>query len=180
MNRSPQPAASTAATTATSPPATPPTPEAPASSSTGSTRVVSLDTELGEARKAAQKLFPDAELSSVSATGIEKTGKVDLSVNTRSIGFFFRSPAESRKSKKCMVTVSVSGYGTFTSPYEDTVYDCKQPVIEKPRCSAARVLGDEAGDAQILSLTLQNQAGAWQWVVMLKGGTLRIRPDNCN
>lgn len=146
---------------------------------TGSTQRVDLSAELAEARKAARKQFPDAELTTVSATGVDATGKVDLSVNTKSVAYFFRSPSASKTTKKCMVSVSLSGYGTFATPYEDTVYECKQPTISAPRCAVSRVVKEEAGSSEIVSVTLQNQAGVWQWVVMLKGGALRIRPDNC-
>jgi serine/threonine protein kinase len=147
--------------------------------STGTSQRVDLTAELAEARRAARKQFPDAELTTLSATGVDSTGKVDLSVNTKSVAYFFRSPAASKTTKKCVVSVSLSGYGTFATPYEDTVYECKQPTISAPRCMAARVVKEEAGTSEIVSVTFQNQAGAWQWVVMLKGGALRIRPDNC-
>jgi serine/threonine protein kinase len=158
------------------------TPAAPATTTdekTGSTQRIDLNAELADARRAARKHFPDAELATISATGLDANGKVDLSVNTKSAAYFFRSPAASKTSKKCMVSVSLSGYGTFATPYEDTVYECKQPTIFAPRCAVSRVVKEEAGTAEIVSVTLQNQAGAWQWVVMLKGGALRIRPDNC-
>lgn len=178
LNRSPTtpPAAATTEPTPTSVTTTTTT---PTETKTGSTKIVDLSAELNDARKAARKMFPDAELASISATGVDNTGKIDLSVPTKSVAYFFRSPIESKSSKKCMVSVSLSGYGTFATPYDDTVYECKQPTIVQPRCAVSRVVKEEAGGAEIVSVTLQNQAGVWQWVVMMKGGTLRIRPDNC-
>jgi serine/threonine protein kinase len=142
-------------------------------------KTIDPTTEIKNARTEARKVFTDSELVSFSLVGIDASGKLKLDTAQKSIGYVFRSPKQSQNGKKCMVMVSASMYGTFASAYEDTVYEYKSPTLVAPRCPVSRVVKEEAGNQPISSVSFQNQQGAWQWIVMIKGGAMRIRPDNC-
>ncbi len=135
--------------------------------------------KLVEARVEAKKKLPDAELVGISVSGIERDGKLNLGSQTHAVAYTFRSPAESAPNKKCLVSVSISQWGMFTSTVADTAYDCKQPTVVAPSCSMAKVMQGVAKDKKITSLTFQCASGAWQWVMMFDGGGLEIKPDNC-
>ena len=108
----------------------------------------------------------------------ERAGRVDVSKPTHAVSFVFRSP--SATGDLCLVSVSTSNWGTFASKLKDQSHDCKQPILEAPRCQAKDVLGEVPATKAIHSLVLQNSTGVWQWVVMTDGGaSLQIRPDNC-
>ena len=147
-------------------------------SGSASGRRVDLMASLTKAIAAAKREFADAGLVSLSVSGIERDGSVDVSKPTHAVSFVFRSP--SATGDLCLVSVSTSNWGTFASKLKDQSHDCKQPILEAPRCQAKDVLGEVPATKAIHSLVLQNSTGVWQWVVMTDGGaSLQIRPDNC-
>ncbi|MBK8996744.1 MAG: serine/threonine protein kinase [Myxococcales bacterium] len=132
---------------------------------------------LADARSQARKHFADAELVTISVSGVKPDGSVKLEDNTHAVSFMFRSPSASKTSKKCMVSVSTSMYGTFTSPYEDASFNCAQPVINAPKCSLAQVM--KKAPAGTKTAVFNSQAGGWSWVLMGGSGAVTIIPDNC-
>jgi serine/threonine-protein kinase len=130
-----------------------------------------------EARKAARTVYPDAEVVTISISGIAPDGTIPLKAPGEAVSFIFRSPAESAKGKKCMVSVSKSAYGTFTSPFEDASFNCQQPTIRAPKCSLATQL--EKGPKGTKTAVFNQQGGGWAWVLMGASAAVTILPDNC-
>lgn len=136
-----------------------------------------LFADLDTARVAARKHFPDAELASISMTGMDREGKVTLSEPTHSIGFVFRSPAASKTSKTCLVSVSTTVYGTFAAPFEDGSYGCAQPTVRAPRCSVSAIMKRAPPGAK--QLVFGHLPTPWTWSAI--GGVPAVKsiPDDC-
>ena len=132
---------------------------------------------LADARKQARAHFPDAELGSIAISGLKPDGSFEMKEPTHSVAYVFRSPAASKTSKKCLVSVSMSMYGTFASTFEDATYACQQPVISEPKCSLKTVLARGPAGTKTLSYTSFN--GAWRWALISPTGTVTVVPDSC-
>jgi len=136
--------------------------------------------ELDAMRAKARQHFPDAELAVISATGVEADGTVDLKVQNHAVAYVFRSPSASKSSDKCVVSVSTSMYGTFAAPYSDTTDPkCSQPVIHAPSCSIRQVTEGLPAGMKPASIAFSNQQGAFRWVIVLEGGSIHIKQDDC-
>ncbi|MBI3206599.1 MAG: serine/threonine protein kinase [Myxococcales bacterium] len=133
--------------------------------------------ELATARTQARKHFADAELVTISATGVRPDGTVDLKNPMHAMAFIFRSPSASKSSKQCLVSVSTSQYGTFASPVEDTSFNCQQPTIKAPRCTLSAVMKKAPPGTK--SVTFSHQVNAWNWVVMGGTASVTLVPDSC-
>lgn len=130
-----------------------------------------------DAKKEARRHFADAELGQISITGVKPDGTVELKEPTQAIGYVFRSPSASKTSKKCLVSVSRSMYGTFASPIEDSSFNCQQPVIASPKCTLEAVM--KKAPAGTKTVVFNSQSGAWSWVLMGGTGSITIVPDSC-
>jgi serine/threonine protein kinase len=134
--------------------------------------------KLSEARTEARKQFADAELVGMSMSGIELDGTVDISAANHAIAYMFRSP--SAADETCLVSVSISMWGTFASKVKDASYDCKQATISAPSCSLKGVLQELKPGDELHSATYQSSGSSFQWVIIFaSGGGMRIKPDNC-
>jgi hypothetical protein len=151
-------------------------PNAPPPSKGG--KRVDLQALFAKATQDAKKEYADAGLVGVSATGVDRDGTIDVSDPKRSVSFIFRSP--STTDERCLVNVSVSLWGNFANKLKDANFNCQQPILAAPRCKVRSVLAEVPPSKTIQSLTLQNQTGVWQWVIMLnEGRSLQIKPDDC-
>lgn len=130
-----------------------------------------------DAKKEARRHFADAELGQISITGVKPDGTVELKEPTQAISYVFRSPSASKTSKKCLVSVSRSMYGTFASPIEDSSFNCQQPVIASPKCTLEAVM--KKAPAGTKTVVFNSQSGAWSWVLMGGTGSITIVPDSC-
>jgi hypothetical protein len=143
-----------------------------------SAKQLDVGASFATATAAARKEFSDAGLVSMAVAGIERDGTIDLHAAGKAISFVFRSP--SAKDDRCLVSVSMSAWGTFVSTLKDQNFDCKQPVLGLPRCKVRDVLAEVAPSTSIHSLTLNNANGTWQWAIVIGDGlTMQSKPDNC-
>ena len=133
--------------------------------------------ELATARTEARKHFADAELVTISVTGVRPDGTVDLKNPMHAMAFIFRSPSASKSSKQCLVSVSTSQYGTFAAPVEDSSYNCQQPTIGAPRCTLKGIM--KKAPAGTKSVTFSHQVNAWNWVLMGGTASVTLVPDSC-
>ena len=133
--------------------------------------------ELATARTEARKHFADAELVTISVTGVRPDGTVDLKNPMHAMAFIFRSPSASKSSKQCLVSVSTSQYGTFAAPVEDSSYNCQQPTIGAPRCTLKGIM--KKAPAGTRSVTFSHQVNAWNWVLMGGTASVTLVPDSC-
>ena len=136
-----------------------------------------LDAQIQSSREAARKHFPDADIAMISMSGFSPSGEFDLKSPMQSLAFIYRSPAASRTSKKCLVSVASSMYGTFAGPIDDSSYNCQQPVVRAPRCSLSEVMAKAPGGAK--SVVFQSEKSGWRWVVMGASGTVTLVADDC-
>jgi serine/threonine protein kinase len=155
---------------------------APSASPTSSPKgpVIDVIGHLSKATAEAQKLMPDATLYSLSVSGPERDGSLDLGDMTHSVGYTFRSPkaSQGKGPKKCLVSVSVSKYGTFAYAVEDKT--CDEPLLAAPRCKFERILRNTDKSQTLMSVTLQaTNGGTQQWIVMTRDGGVQVVPDDC-
>ncbi len=150
----------------------------PSPAGTKSDKHVDPIAKLASATQKAHEVYSDAGLVSLSMTGVDRNGTVDVGAKDKAIAYNFRSP--SATGNKCLVNVSISAWGTFTSKAPDSSFDCKQPTTTGPRCKLRDVLSEVPAGRKINSVTYQSSGGLWQWVIMTDPvGTMQIKPDDC-
>ncbi len=131
---------------------------------------------LNKAREEARKHFADADLTTISLVGLNADGTLDLADPSHAAAFIFRSPSASKTGKKCIVTVSINQYGTFSAPTEDTSQNCTQPTVRAPRCTLKALMRRAPSGAK--TAIFYNVQSNWNWTFTATGSGTTL-PDDC-